>query len=277
MSKVIFTDNIFLKKARLIEGKIYITQGGVVVMYLGRSNNNELVFYIFGSVILRHINNSDKITLLNHDNQLISTIKLCEISTNNPANIECVKLYKSLPKLYGEVNCINLIDKYKTWWIQSCKVVQNLPIIPAILNQRIIIQSNQTTIKTFKKAIEPSKNLQETSEIDKYVKEVELIPENLYYIVDGKYEIIYQYLGRNDNLFLWFHFDIFSISFKDLIKIPLDRKLNNVYKTPEILPVKNIKHMLNEHGYFMLSDKQLIHSMMEFNKANAKNKGYKEN
>lgn len=236
MNKVVFNDNVYLKKKDIIEGKVYIMKSGVLVMYLGISNKNEFVFYTFGSVLLDYIGEYDKLTLANYDWQSLCAVKLCELSTGHLAKKSCVRVYKTFPSLYGEFTLVDFVGRYKNWWLYSYAQVEGLPVIPSLVNLYL------------DKKIEID---------DGYVRVKDLVPGNLYY-TGQCWRSTYVYLGRDkDKNFLWY----FVGNEEILLRSTPEQLKWEAQRTKSNKKVKNLAYALQDKNAYVSEETKRLISM----------------
>ena len=171
---------VFLKKKELKPGCFYLYKDGRLVLYLGRTDRNELAFYQIASCLYcpDPENKHKGLTLAHYDSQVNYLIALSDDLLKKSANSEYVLCLKTMPSLYCEFKPINFEKGCKDWYIDSMKTNSNLPTLTSVSN----VKANRG-----------------------FVAAKDLVPGRIYYSGCG-WRSMYMYLGRDTETkeFLWY-------------------------------------------------------------------------
>lgn len=70
MERLVFNDNVFLKKKDISFGHVYLFKDGRLGVYLGTSVDEQFVFYILAKALLQSTENWRVLTIAHYDIQV---------------------------------------------------------------------------------------------------------------------------------------------------------------------------------------------------------------
>lgn len=170
-----------IKAKDLIIGNLYITKGGVVFLYLGKSLSQKFIFYrvahlcgYFDSDIKGHT-----YEIYYQDIQLNYVTQMIKAELQSKLDKRCIYGTKYLNGFLWNYPDLSFTQDEVKLWLQKNELLG---------------------LSLFKDLA----TLQGKEEVDLYVKSKDLIPGHVYYNGNG-WRNMYVYLGRDDNKkFLWY-------------------------------------------------------------------------
>lgn len=178
MNQIILEDDVFLSKKDLKVGHVYIRQGGILLLYIGKDNFDRFVFYNLASILFEGTDKYRCITLAHYDLQVKAIITLCESIMHQKCNCNQILVLKGMPKIYAEFQYVDYVKELPIWYTKNKVLNKDLPVITF---------SDKPTMTDIP-----------------FVKAKDLVPGELYYS-GSLWRSLYLYLGRDSiGNFCWY-------------------------------------------------------------------------
>lgn len=232
MEQFIFEDDVYnkgLTKKDMKIGAVYLAKDGRIMIYLGQTNSDRLVFYECMKVMI--ISYRDKYdTLANYTVTMNSIFSVCKELMQRLAYPESVIIRSGMPKILTEFPYINFEAFIRDWYAESLRSNRKLP-----------------TLK--EPGAKPTELL--------YVKSAELVPGKLYYS-GSCFRSVYIYVGRTSKKdYLWYFVD----NEDEVVKYSAEEIIEHCEPTRQNKKVRKLEDALKDPKAYVTSEcKKLIRS-----------------
>lgn len=232
MERLVFNDNVFLKKKDICFGHVYLFKDGRLGVYLGTSVDEQFVFYILAKALLQSTENWRVLTIAHYDIQVKYLVSIVEQLMHTKCDADCIRKLKGLPDLYCDFGYVSY-DKDNElfkWYTKNKMLNEKLPQLSAFMNKE-----------------EKKKSI--------FVSAKDLVPGELYY-TGSLWRSLYMYLGRDSNGYFCWYF----VGNKDiLIQNNLFEYQRNIDRTKSNKRCKRLADAVNDSGAYLYDDaKKLI-------------------
>lgn len=135
-----YEDEVYLKSAELKVGHYYLSQLGVVLLYLGAEVRGYSVFYECFYVRFKetYINGKLYVSLKNYSMTMRAISSFCEELKSNQVLIDSLYLTRTSAKILSEVTHVKPFTDFGTWYVRSSLLygTKGLPKLKSLLNTK---------------------------------------------------------------------------------------------------------------------------------------------